>query len=229
MKYFITLFLIAVLGACNGGDKNAPGKESVTDSSDQPKQPGDTAVSKNQFKLMGFDKADTPLKDSLKGTIADGANWVDAEGEHTVVLVQTDNKMVNDMQSQRIYAYCFKKEAGAWKPIWQVKDGISDCEVDATCMIFPGSLSVSDADSNGVAEVSFLYHLSCKGDVSPDEKKLIMYEGPNKYAIRGSTIIQFPNGREGGQKNIDPSFNKAPGALLDHANKRWEMFGLMKY
>lgn len=229
MKYFTIGSVMALLTACNGGDKNVSDKVSNTDSSNQQKQSGDTTVSKNQFKLMGFDKANTPLKDSLKGTIADGADWVDAEGEHTVVLVQTDNKMVNDMQSQRIYAYCFKKEAGAWKPTWQVKDGISDCEVDATCMIFPGSLSVSDADSNGVAEVSFLYHLSCKGDVSPDEKKLIMYEGLNKYAIRGSTIIQFPNGREGGQKNIDPSFTKAPRALLDHANKRWEMFGLMKY
>ena len=229
MKYFSIACAICFLAACQGGDKKAPDKESQTDSSNQQKQSGDTAGSQNHFKLMGFDKVNTPLKDSLKGTIIDGANWVDAEGEGTVVLVQTDNKMVNDMQSQRIYAYCFKKETGAWKPKWQVKDGIADCEVDATCMIFPGSLSVSDVDSNDVAEVSFLYRLSCKGDVSPDEKKMIMYEGLTKYAIRGYTIIQIGDGREGGQKNIDPSFNKAPKALLDHANKRWEMFGLMKY
>ena len=229
MKYFPIALLLSLLVACQGGQKDSPKDELKADSGDQQKQTDNLNTPQSQFKLLGFDKANTPIKDSLKGKIIDGANWMDGEGEGMVVLVQTENKMVKDMQSQRIYVYCFKKEGDAWKPKWQVKDGIADCEVDATCTIFPGSLSVSDVDSNNIAEVSFLYRLSCKGDVSPDEKKLIMYEGLAKYAIRGSTILQFPEGREGGQKSVDPSFNKAPKALLDHANKRWEMFGLMKY
>jgi len=36
-----------------------------------------------------------------------------------------------------------------------------------------------------------------QGDVSPDEKKLIMYEGPKKYAIRGATIMEINGSKEG--------------------------------
>jgi len=137
--------------------------------------------------------------------------------------------MVNDQQSQSIYAYCFRKEAGNWVQKWIVRDGIAACEVDATCQFYPGSLSVTDADNNNAAEVCFLYHLSCKGDVSPDDKKLILYEGQTKYAIRGSAILEMNGQREGGQKNVDPSFQKAPESLLALANARWDKFGLTRY
>ncbi|MBK8519744.1 MAG: hypothetical protein IPL54_02280 [Chitinophagaceae bacterium] len=101
--------------------------------------------------------------------------------------------------------------------------------MDATCEFFPKSFTITDNNANDVGEVCFLYKLSCKGDVSPDEKKLIMYEGVNKYAIRGSTILQFAAGKEGGDKKIDASFSKAARPLLDFANGQWDKFGVTKF
>ena len=226
MKNFNIAVMVLLITGCNNG-KNLPEppvqKDSVSNTSTTSV---DTAPG---FSLGVFDKNNTPLKDSVKGNIIDGAAWTDTEGENTVLLAQTANKMVNDKQSQHINAYCFKKEGGVWKQKWLVQDRIDDCEVDATCQFLPQSLTITDNDKNNVAEVTFLYKLSCKGDVSPDSKKLIMYEGSQKYAIRGTTILQINGGKEGGDKKIDPSFNNAPKTLLDFANQQWDKFGITKY
>jgi hypothetical protein len=228
MKNLSILFLIIVLADCNNEKKSSD--TAAQNDSASVKTKGQPVVNATTgFSLGSFDRMNTPLKDSVKGNIVDGANWTDAEGENTVLLTQTENRMVNGTQSQRIYAYCYKKEAGAWKQKWLVQDRIDDCEVDATCEFLPQSLTVTDNDKNNTAEVTFLYKLSCKGDVSPDQKKLIMYEGNQKYAIRGTTIIEYNGGKEGGDKKIDPVFNNAPRSLLDFANIQWDKFGLTRY
>jgi hypothetical protein len=227
-KHFPALMLILLVG-CNSNqkkpDSNQDKKDSLPASNNgQTSKPG-TAV----FSLTAFNKNDVPMKDTLKGGIVDGASWTDAEGDHMVVLTQTTQRMVSEKQDQHIRAYCFKKENGAWKPSWQVQDGIADCEVDATCEFFPGSLTATDNDNNNIGEVTFLYKLSCKGDVSPDDKKLIMYQGTQKYAIRGETIIELDGKKYGGGKTPDPAISNAPKALLDYANRQWDKFGFTKY
>ncbi|MBL7701697.1 MAG: hypothetical protein JNM14_05575 [Ferruginibacter sp.] len=182
------------------------------------------------FKILKFDKTEKTFKDSVQGKLVDGLSWQDAAGEHRVLFTAKAVEMNKEgRQNAFIYAYCFSKQTNGWKKKWEVKDRITDCEVDATCEFFRGSFTVTDKNANDIGEVCFLYKLSCKGDVSPDEKKLIMYEGVNKYAIRGSTILQFPESKEGGDKKIDASFSKAHKALLDFANRQWDKFGIAKY
>lgn len=226
MKYF-TFFLFPALFACNGNDKKptAAPENGNTDNALVSNGPAAAAT----FSVLNFDKNNNPVKDSVKGPVTDGVHWADEEGEGIVMLVQTENKMTNDQQSQSISVYCYRKALDTWALQWTVRDGIAACEVDATCQYYPGSLSVTDVDTNNLAEICFLYHLSCKGDASPDDKKLILYEGKVKYAIRGSTILEMNGQREGGQKNIDPSFQKAPKSILDLANERWDKFGLTRY
>jgi hypothetical protein len=60
-------------------------------------------------------------------------------------------------------------------------------------------------------------------------KKLIMYEGMNKYAIRGSTMLEYTGSKVGGDKKIDASFAKAPKPLLDFVNSQWDKLGTTKY
>jgi hypothetical protein len=182
------------------------------------------------FKVLRFDKTDKTFKDSIKGELIDGLSWKDAAGENRVLFTMIPVEMKKDgSQSGALYAYCFIKTATGWKKKWEVKDRVDACEVDVTCEFFPGSFTITDNDRNNIGEVTFLYKLSCKGDVSPDEKKLIMYEGTNKYAIRGSTILHLPEEKLGGDKRIDASFTKAAKPLLDFANSQWDKFGTMKY
>jgi hypothetical protein len=79
-------------------------------------------------------------------------------------------------------------------------------------------------DNNGIAENTFLYKMSCKGDVSPDDMKLIMHEGASKYAVRGSMILEMDGQKYGGEMKPDASFDKAPQEFLPYAIDQWNKF-----
>ena len=74
-----------------------------------------------------------------------------------------------------------------------------------------------------------VYALGCKGDVSPNEKKLIMYEGGKKYAIRGEELMIMQKDSIGGTFTADTVFSKAPPVFLSFAKEHWKKFGLQKY
>lgn len=225
-NYFIPLCFVAVLSCNNQQQKvsNTIVKEDSAVNTPAVQQPVTAALT-----ILPFDKNNTAIKDSVKGTIIDGASFKDAEGESWIALTELDNGEKNGTQNKSIYAYCFTKKGNAFFQKWLVQDNITGCDVDATCEFLPGSLSITDVDSNKIAETTFLYQLSCKGDVSPHSKKLIMYQGTDKFAIRGSSILQTPAGKEGGDKKIDTSFANGPKALLEFASKQWDKFGFQKY
>ncbi len=229
MKNCLLPFFAFIFFACNN-DQQQTGNTDKKDSTSTILQPGEPTTATPFFKVLSFDKHEHFYEDSIKGTVVEGLGWWDAESEHRVLFTTTPVKMnKKGLQSGAVYAYCFIQSGGAWQKKWEVKDRIDDCAVDATCEFLPGSFTITDNDGNNMGEVCFLYKLSCKGDVSPDEKKLIMYEGMNKYAIRGSTILDFNGSKEGGDKKIDASFTKAAKHLLDFANSQWDKFGATKY
>ena len=229
MKNYLLLFFAFIIFACNNSQKETASTDK-TDSASATLQPNEPTTATSTFKILAFDKKDQIFKDSIKGTLIDGLSWQDAEGESRVLFTTNPVQMnKSGQQSGAVYAYFFIKNGTGWKKKWEVKDRIENCEVDATCEFLPNSFTITDNDANNLGEVCFLYKLSCKGDVSPDEKKLIMYEGANKYAIRGSTILEYNGSKEGGDKKIDASFTKAAKPLLDFANSQWDKFGITKY
>ncbi len=229
MKNCLFPFFALIFLACNNNPKKTNSVEKKGSSS-TVKQSDKLAIASPAFNVLIVDKNEQTFKDSIKGTVVNGLCWQDAEGEHRV-LFTTIPVQINQsgQQSGAIYAYCFIKNATGWKKKWEVKDRIEACQVDATCEFLPNSFTITDNDSNNLGEVTFLYKISCKGDVSPDDKKLIMYEGTNKYAIRGTTIIQHQGTKAGGDKKIDASFGKAAKPLLDFANRQWHKFGITNY
>lgn len=229
MKHCLVVFSSFILFACNNQQK-VKTDSNKDDSASTTIQQEEPVSGTPAFKVLSIDKNEHFYEDSIKGTIVEGLGWRDAVSEHRVLFTAIPVKLnKKGLQSGAIYAYCFVQSGGAWQKEWEVKDRIDDCEVDATCEFLPGSFTVTDNDGNNIGEVCFLYKLSCKGDVSPDEKKLIMYEGANKYAIRGSTIIEYNGSKEGGDKKIDASFTKAAKPLLDFANNQWDRFGTTRY
>ncbi|PIG97900.1 hypothetical protein CS542_06705 [Pedobacter sp. IW39] len=53
----------------------------------------------------------------------------------------------------------------------------------------PGALFITDLNSDGIAECTFAYHLTCTGRVDNKVMKLIMLQNRNKYVIRGTTSV----------------------------------------
>jgi hypothetical protein len=229
-QFFLPLLLLA---ACTqSGNKKTNSADSVATSS-QP-----AAVTKPSFEVFTFAKENFAGKKMVPGTFSDGVHWKDATGEHVALLMEKDSDRVKSKDPERdevsnksITVYQFSLINGNWQSGWKVTDGIDECEFDNTTAFFPGALIVTDADKNDTAEVTMVYQLGCRSDVSPDTKKLIMYEGKTKYAIRGETAVTFSqeNKTYGGAKNIDDNLKNAKPALLAHANAVWEKFGKEKY
>jgi len=157
--------------------------------------------------------------------------WHDASGENWLVLYETGSYIEknNTGASAKLSAILYQKSDSGFVQKWKLVDYIQDCEVDVTCSFYDNHLSITDLDSNGLAEITMVYALSCKGDVSPNEKKLILYEGTQKYAIRGEELMVLQKDTIGGSWNADASFSKAPKAFLQYAVAHWQKFGKQEY
>ena len=155
----------------------------------------------------------------------------DVEGEHRVVFTEHALVAKKDLRSKRLtVVHESRKDARArWTAVWDAKDFVNDCAFDVMLALNEKSISVTDLDGNGKAEISFAYQLGCRSDVSPLTLKLLMYEGKAKYALRGQTRSKVgeEGGKsieEGGSHEVDPAFGKAPPAFLEHAKAQWDLF-----
>ncbi len=182
-------------------------------------------------------KADLAAKKlTYKGEPVQALGWKDKNGENVIILTATkelwDSKEEN--RSKELYGLHYINQGGVWKLSRQIYDFVKDCPFDVMLDFVPNSLTVTDQDKDGLGEVTFLYTLGCRSDVSPDDLKLMLLENGQKYAIRGNTILMV-NGKITDEynftkpvKNLDPALQKAPAALKDYASQQWEKFKVVK-
>lgn len=168
------------------------------------------------------------VPDDIKysGSVVAMAKWDDKLGSNIVFITETAENSNEDTRSKELYGYHFIAGDPENVQLWKIYDFVKDCPVDLTLEYLNKSLVITDLDKNGIGESSFLYKMSCKGDVSSDDMKLIMHEDKNKFAIRG-TVNLVMDGREleKGSMKVDPSFDKAPMEFLEYAKKQWNRFG----
>ena len=157
--------------------------------------------------------------------------WHDVSGENWLVLYETGAYIEKGQTdaSAKLSAVLYQKTDSGFVTKWKLKDNITNCGLDITCTFYDDHLSITDLDSNGIAEITMVYALSCKGDVSPNEKKLIMYEAGKKYAIRGEELMILQNDTIGGSWKADTAFSDAPKAFLSFAVEHWKKFGQQQY
>jgi hypothetical protein len=179
--------------------------------------------------VTGVVRALFPAPNSFN--IREAKKWMDATGENWLVLYETGSFIPKGSTgaTAKLSSVLFLKADSGFLPVWKVNDFITDCELDVTTSFYENHLSVSDLDQNGIAEIMMVYALSCKGDVSPHQKKLILYEGKKKFAIRGEELMIMAKDTIGGNYQIDSGFNQLPSAIKDSALSHWQKFGITKY
>ncbi len=180
-------------------------------------------------KKINTDKLPSSLK--YKGKIVEGVEWKDKKGDNILLLTTTGLFIDADPETYRnsceLYAYHFIKTDKEWKMVWQLTDFIRECDLDIILDFKKNTLSITDLNKNNIAESWIMYEMSCKGDVSPNDLKLIMHEGEKKYAIRGSETMYFKEYESTektvvkGEKNIDSNFKNGPAVFLEFANTLW--------
>ncbi|MBN1638356.1 MAG: hypothetical protein JW866_05280 [Ignavibacteriales bacterium] len=165
--------------------------------------------------------------------------WTDNSGQNTLILSITKEITKRDSYGEEyfekeLYIYHYIKESnGKTKLSRKITDNIRDCPFDITLEFIKNSLTITDLDKNGYSEICVLYKLCCRSDVSPSDMKLMMLEKGNKYALRGTMLVDIipqPELQEyideygWGKYKVDPAFNSANSKLLKFAKQQWEKF-----
>lgn len=197
--------------------------------------------------------AKIPASIKMPGHIREAWQWKDRTGDNILVLSGRDvynDKIVDGEQTHaaQIYAYQWVKLDTGYQIVWKLTDYITECPFDVTLDFFKKSTQITDLDADSVAEVTLVYKMSCRSDVSPDNMKLIMREGVHKYALRGFTCDPgngpdaYPCAsidslnlekmpalndewatmiRSFGRYESEKDFTSAPPAFLPHARRIW--------
>jgi hypothetical protein len=186
--------------------------------------PASTPIPLLEFKP---DMIDSKL---YKGKIRYGKRWKDARGENIVILTESGvywKDIYDATRSAKLYAYHFLlNRDSTWEEAWKMNDMVDDCSWDVHCEFFEKSLNITDLDGDGLAEVSFAYALGCKGDGQPGEKKLVFFEGIDRYSLKGTTY--YSENKKKADKVTETKFDDAPEAFVDYASEQWHKFGNTK-
>ncbi len=243
MKNYFTIFIAILLGimltACMKKDKpQETTRENTTETTENSDAEGSENTSASDESgsdeitdiKYGVSNIPSTLK-GYKGKPVAAATWIDANGENVIVITETAVSErpgeYDNLQSKELYGYHFIMKGDKSEELWKIQDFVRDCEFDLRLTYVPESLTITDLDDDGIAESTFLYNMSCKSDVSPDNLKLMMHENENKYALRGYTYIKAVDA--GGDYKVDAAFNDAPSSFLDYAKQQWKKHKNFEY
>ena len=180
-----------------------------------------------QLRVSQLAPAAVPPALKHTGRVVQALRYTDRTGTYTVLATQAGPaadpaaKDTDDAQRADLYAYQYPATGTA--PIWQVHDFVDTCPFDLQARFRPRGLTITDLDHNGTAEVWLVYRTVCRSDVSPSTQKIIMYEGPRKYAVRGTSRVAVGGGQfDGGAYTLDAALQAAPAAFRQHAAQLWQ-------
>jgi hypothetical protein len=172
-------------------------------------------------------------KEQLNGDFHGIIGWTDKYGLQAVVFsLSVSEKEGEDGEDPATSAVLLADfvlwEGDAWTSQRQFKAALKDCMFDAEIGAKSGPWSVTDLDSNGLAEISFAWSVGCRSDVSPIKHKVFLvgfdeHAAVQKHVLRGTTGIELEGSiDEGGEFKADELFQTAPKSFLAHATKVWK-------
>ena len=139
---------------------------------------------------------------AVPGKLVRALHITDGAGEHFLVLSSQTGPSHRqpeeaDARTDLVAGY-YSRGPSRWVREWAIMDGV-DCPVlDHHALFFPGHVTVTDLDQNGMAEVTVAYKLFCGGGIDDDDLKVILRQGAQKFAMRGRTRSVMPGGETSG-------------------------------
>lgn len=170
---------------------------------------------------------DLPKKLSYKGFFKDAYSWTDKDGQHLTLITETgevsSSKDQNyDYRDAELYAYDYIVQKDSFRLIWKLYDFVNECPVDLNVHFVNNTFQITDINKDGVGEIWVMYRMGCYGDVSPLEMKIIMYQGLQKYAMRGRSKVEVSKSeKDGGEYKFDVSFLNGPNEFKEFAKQLW--------
>lgn len=173
------------------------------------------------------------FKGRIKGDVQQLLKWKDKRGENFLVLAVTGDlksaaktSLYGDdceggCSDRALYAYHF---LGRDSLLWKVQDFEKACGFDNLVNFRPHATKVTDLDNDGVAEIWFMYSMTCASDVSPQTLKLFMCRGKEKYVVRGTSqpAKNMTDREYGGKCKPDKAFLGLPPLLKAYGMQLWK-------
>jgi hypothetical protein len=179
-----------------------------------------------QLRVSPLAPAAVPAALQRSGRVVQALRYTDRTGTYTVLdteIAPRPDPAAQSSDGQRADLYAYHYPATGPAPTWQVHDFADDCPLDLEARFLPKALTVTDLDQDGTAEVWLVYRTTCRGDVSPSTQKIIMHEGPRKYAVRGTSRLALGGGQyDGGTYTLDAAWAAAPATFRQHAAHLWQ-------
>ncbi len=203
---------------------------------------------KDTVKVEKIEIEEFPDSIKVKGNIIEIYKWNDRNGANYFLpsAIGPNRKRFEDHEdevSKQIFVEQYILKNDTLKLLW-------DFELNRTCvmsldlLVLPNSVYITDLDSNGVTETTFVYKTANRSDVSSADIELIMHENNKAYKLKGKTFIRYskaqqdidltnyefncenipnldkPNDFSGAFLN-DDDFEKAPSSFLQYAIEVW--------
>ncbi len=185
------------------------------------------ASGQETIKTTILDTTRIPQGIKFEGKVKNAIQWIDLAGDNILITTEADpaiGKTVDDENywNASLYAYHYISKGGTIKQTWRVYDFIKECPLDIEAQFIDKTLQITDLNNDGTAEVWLMYKTVCHGDVSPCDMKVIMYQGQQKFAMRGQNKVQLSeNEFYGGDYKFDAAFSAGPAAFREFAKKLW--------
>ncbi len=177
-----------------------------------------------QPKTINADTLMFKKKVKQEGNIVKALEWKEKTEKHFLVLCES-LKDSNDERTAKLYAYHFIEKGTELEQQWKVYDFEKDCPLDILASFSKESVQLTDLNKNGIPEIWIVYKTYCKGDVSPSTMKLIMYEGKQKYAMRGTSKVRITEKEfAGGEYKFDKAFESSTSPIKKFAQQLWKKF-----
>ena len=187
-----------------------------------------TAFGQGQINITNLDTTKLPNGIKFTGNIISAVRWTDKLGDNIVITTETGesiNKTApsDDYRDAALYAYHYIVTKDSINLTWKVYDFIKACPLDIEANFVKNTFQVTDLNNDGVAEVWLMYKTICHGDISPCNMKIIMYQGTQKYAMRGQNKVQASDKAfYGGDYKFDNAFINGPTIFMNFAIKLWD-------
>jgi hypothetical protein len=191
-------------------------------------------VKNETLKITEIDSSQFPKSLRYEGFVKNAVRWKDKLGDNIVITTETgifrSEKFQHEFEESgdaKLFGYHFLVKKEQIIQTWKVYDYIDDCPVDIVASFVKNTFKVTDLDDNGIAEIWLMYKTVCHGDISPSEMKIIMYQGKQKFAVRGENKVQIgidDSGKkiyDGGKYKFDEAFQNGPKVFKDFALNLW--------
>jgi len=188
-----------------------------------------SGFSQGDLIIEGLSEEAIPSSVKFEGKFKEARRWSDSLGDNLLIISETGVYETPDKyKNAELFAYHFIL-SGTSELTWKIHDFEKECQLDIEIEFLKNTLSITDLDKNGITEIWLIYKKACRGDVSPSEMKIIMYEGTQKYALRGENKVKFSeNEIYGGEYKFDHAFKGAPNKFREFALKIWNNNVLQK-